>query len=295
MIGYGKTRVELEALITAKRKRWLRQTGDRTEEFRKNGCYEEESSLWGQVKEVYMQLQGGSKCAYCERKLEAVHYGKGEQAVDHFRPKGNVSAWPVPEEMVPLEIPFTAPPPAKKGYYLLVYHPFNYAAACNPCNSILKSDYFPIAGSYRFDGDDPAQLRDEHPYLIYPIGDFDSPPETLIEFYGITPRAVAAEGHDQHRALVTISFFHLGDADGRKNLFLERARLLIALFPQLEKMRQPASRQEQETARSLIESFTRPDTPHTNCCRSFVKLYGQSPLEARTRFHEAVELVSNSS
>ena len=295
MIQYRKSQAELETLIEAESAGWLKHAAARTATFRINGCYHEAGPIWSKVKPAYMRLQGGSKCAYCERKLESVDYGKGEQAVDHFRPKGSVKAWPEAKRLAQEGIPFAAAPPKGKGYYLLPYHPFNYAAACNPCNSILKKDYFPIAGSYQLDGDDPLQLVEEQPYVIYPIGDFDVAPEALIEFYGISPRPVASAGHDRHRALVTIEFFRLGDEAGRKNLFLERAQLLIALFPQLEKMHQPEPSQDRAAATSVVEACMRPTTPHANCCRSFKRLYDQSTTDAYEIYNAARRFVASTS
>jgi len=100
MIQYFVSRQKLEALIEAESPGWLSRAAARTAEFRNKGRYEEASSIWSQVKPVYMRFQGFSKCAYCERMLESIDYGKGEQAVEHFRPKRRVKAWPVPETLV---------------------------------------------------------------------------------------------------------------------------------------------------------------------------------------------------
>ena len=78
------------------RKGWLREAAKRTAQFKSDACYQEKSSIWSEVKPIYMRLQGDCKCAYCERKLESVTYGKGEQDVKHFRPKGNVCPWKLP-------------------------------------------------------------------------------------------------------------------------------------------------------------------------------------------------------
>jgi len=93
MIGYPISKTKLKALIGAKSATWLTRADALTEEFRRKGKYREKSTIWSEVKEIYMDLQGESKCAYCERKLEAVAHGKAEQDVEHFRPKGNVKAW----------------------------------------------------------------------------------------------------------------------------------------------------------------------------------------------------------
>ncbi len=179
-----------------------------------------------------MRLQGESKCAYCERKLESVRYGAGEQDVEHFRPKKGIRPWRAPVSLRDAGITITDPVGVDRGYYLLAYHPCNYAAACKPCNSALKRDYFPIAGAFQIAGGDPEALQDELPLLIYPLGTFDTDPEHLIEFYGLTPRPVVEEGHARCRALTTLTFFHLADPIGRKNLYRERGLILCALFPQ---------------------------------------------------------------
>ena len=281
MIQYAQSRNDLEALIEAESPGWLARASLRTEKFRWKQRYEEASTIWSQIKPVYMRLQGHAKCAYCERKLESVDYGKVEQDVEHFRPKGNVRCWRAPTHLVEQGIACTPVPPAGQGYYLLSYHLFNYASACKPCNSTLKKDYFPIAGAYSLHGEDPSQLVAERPYLIYPIGDFDIPAEALIEFYGISPRPVLMAGHDRNRALVTITFFGLDDETKRKNLFRERAMLLLALFPLLEETKGAVPEAIRVEAQELVEKCLAPDMAHANCCRSFKRLYDTNPQEAR--------------
>src|SRR4030088_1152429 len=93
MIRYAVTRQQLDQLIEDQSPGWLQKAGERTEQFRQLARYTEKSSIWSKVKPVYMRLQGDSKCAYCERKLESIDYGKGEQDVEHFRPKKGLKVW----------------------------------------------------------------------------------------------------------------------------------------------------------------------------------------------------------
>ncbi|MCI0422701.1 MAG: hypothetical protein L0387_38435 [Acidobacteria bacterium] len=295
MIRYPVTRKRLEELIEAESPGWLRRAAARTAIFRQQGFYEERSSIWSEVKPVYMKLQGGEKCAYCERKLEATDFGKGEQDVEHFRPKSSVKAWKAPQKLVDQGVIFTVAPPAGKGYYLLSYHVFNYSAACKPCNSALKKDCFPIAGPYQLNGEEPEKLLKEKSYLIYPLGSLDANPEDIIEFYGSSPRPVAKRGHKRNRARVTIEFFKLDDENKRKNLFRERAIIMLALFPQLEKMSGPASAAEKAKAKDVVDGFTRSNTAHANCARSFKRLFGSNPVEAKAVFEKAIQLVISSS
>jgi hypothetical protein len=292
MIRYDVSAIDLEQAIEKQSPGWIKKAADRTKAFKKKKKYSEKSSIWSAVKPAYMKLQGNSKCAYCERKLESVDLGKIEQDVEHFRPKGSVKPWKAPKALADEGVKFAKAPPVGKGYYLLPYHPFNYAAACKPCNSALKKDYFPIAGTYNLRGADPKSLRTERPYLIYPIGDVDDDAEKMIEFYGVSPRPVAKAGHARNRALVTIEFFKLDDADKRKNLLRERAIILVALCPQLEKMRGQASATEKTQAKSLVNSFMSSNMPHTNCARSFRRLFESNLSEARALAQVAAGLLA---
>ena len=211
--------------------------------------------------------------------------------IDYFRPKGNVKVWKAAKKLTDDGIAFTAAPTAGKGYHLLPYHPFNYASACKPCNSTLKKDHFPIGGTYNLDAENPATLTAEKPYLIYPIGDIDEDPEDVIEFHGLSPRPVAAGGHRRDRALVTIEFFKLDDADARKHLYRDRAILIMALFPLLEKTRQGSSAAK-TAAKSTVNGFLKPQLRHLNCARNFKKLHQQDSGEAEAIYNAAVKLMT---
>ncbi|MCX6381884.1 MAG: hypothetical protein NT023_20810 [Armatimonadetes bacterium] len=139
MIQYRISYQELTEKIEAEKPGWMERAKTKTVD---------DSAVWSEVKVVYMRIQGGSKCAYCERKMESESVGLGEQAVDHFRPKGRIQAWEAPQDLIDEGISFTAPPQDNKGYPALRYHVFNYAAACNPCNTILKKgNYSPYEKS----------------------------------------------------------------------------------------------------------------------------------------------------
>lgn len=294
MIRHSITEAKLRALITAKSSDWLDRAKARTIQFKKLGSYDERSSIWSEVKPVYMELQGESKCAYCERKLESVDYGKAEQDVEHFRPKGNVRPWKPSPGLKKLGLPLTPPVARGGGYYLLPYEIFNYGAACKPCNSALKSDKFPIAGKYRLKATNPAKMGAEKAYLVYPIGSIDEDPEALIEFEGASPRPrVQSQGYRRYRALVTIEFFALDDSVRRKNLFLERARLIDALFGQLETAATQGPRQG-HAARNVVD-YQSPKAPHSSCMRSFVRLYNSNRAQALALANAAADLIHSSS
>lgn len=292
MIGYKLSHKELEKLIEAHAPGWLARAKKRTADFVAAGKYSEASSIWSDVKVVYMRLQGEAKCIYCERKLESEANGLIEQDVEHFRPKGRVRRWQPPAELAAEGLSATDPGTNAPGYHRLPYHLFNYSAACKPCNSTLKSDCFPIAGNYKFNGSNPKTLVSERPLLIYPLGDFDDDPEDLIKFQGVSPQPVLAHGHGRNRALATITFFELGDPIKRKNLFRERAQIITALWHQLEAM---ANNPGDTVASDLVTDYQSDKAPHTNCARSFANLYQQDRLEAQAIYRAAAAFIRTSS
>jgi hypothetical protein len=293
MIAYRVTQTELEALIEAEAPGWMHRAAKRIDEFRQKGCYDETNSIWSEVKAVYMRLQGESKCAYCERKLERVDFGRVEQDVEHFRPKGNVRDWKLPQSLKNEGVRTTKVPAKNHGYYLLPYHPFNYSTTCKPCNSALKKDYFPIAGQYDLTGEDPAKLAREKPLLISPIGDFDDAAEQLIRFYGVSPQPASPNGYQRQRALVTIEFFKLDDESKRKNLLRERAIVIVALYPQLEKLMSGGTGPAKTMAQKLVDGFTSQKSAHTNCARSYRDLFNQNRTAATALFEMAVKLITS--
>lgn len=293
MIGYRCTRAGLEGLVEAAVPGWLARAAARTAAFEAAGTYEESASIWSEVKAVYMRLQGEAKCVYCERKLEGEERGKSEHDVEHFRPKSRVRAWKGSASLLAQGVAVKAPGARAPGYHRLPYHLFNYSAACKPCNSALKSDHFPIAGSYDFASNDPKALKREKPLLVYPLGDFDADPETLIRFHGVSPQPVKRSGHARHRALTTIEFFELDDPIRRKNLVRERAAVIIALFPQLEVL--AGNGPGQATARKIVTGFTAPRSAHANCARCFRDLHARDRPEALAVFDRAADFIETSS
>jgi len=294
MIRYSFTRAQIESAIEAEKPGWLADTQLRTAGFISRQKFDESSSIWSQVKAVYMWLQGGQKCAFCERKLESEEFGAGEQAVEHFRPKGRVMAWRAPAAVRSRNIQVTPVPRGTNGYYWLAYDPFNYSAACHPCNTSLKGDRFPISGAHLATGR-PEDMAEEQPLLIYPLGDFDDDPEDLIEFKGASPVPKHAGGRRFDRAFVTIEFFHLDDAVGRGNLFKERARIICAIQGALDVLGGQPSPTQRQRALLILQRFQQSNSPHANCARSFVRLAASDPQAAERLADAAAALDENSS
>ena len=159
----------------------------------------------------------------------------------------------------------------------------NYAVACKPCNSGLKKDYFPIAGDYDLNGEDPAEMGAERPWLFYPIGSGDIDPEEVISFRGIFPRSEHADPNLKQRGLATITFLGLDDVNARKNLLRDRAWIVVLLHGQLAK----ATDQGDAAARALAKSLLVSNSSHSNCARSFARLFQEVRAEADAVAEEA--------
>ena len=293
MIRIQVAREDLKQSIEAHVPGWLDNARSKTDDL-ENDPTLEVTSLWSPVKQVFTDLQT-SKCAFCEKKIEDQPI---EQDVEHFRPKNNVKRWPVPawmetDEDVQVSQPSSGSEP---GYRLLAYNFLNYAAACKTCNSTRKRDYFPIAGNTRkSDSKNPATMKGEKAYLIYPISDVDEDkPEDLIEFYGLSPRAKLASGFGRKRALVTIELFQLDDEGQRSYLFKRRAELIWILFKCLRQI-DSGNATEAAEGKTVADFLTSPSSEHTNCLKCFKVLYANKPLEAETIAQKALVYWTSSS
>jgi hypothetical protein len=285
MIRVATTAALLLAAIEAQRPGWSARAQARTEALAAGAADPEFSSLWSEIKEVYIKLQH-AKCVYCEKELEDQPI---EHDVEHYRPKKEVARWVVPPALARRGIVVKQPSGGSEpGYPLLAYHPLNYAASCKTCNSILKRSCFPIAGIRDPAGRDPHAMAGERPFLLYPIGDIDDDPEDLIEFAGLSPQAKGT-GFRRQRALVTIWLFDLN----RKWLQKDRAMEIMRYFLALERMkRSPRDRIVRDSER-IIRYMSSPSARHANCLRSFRRLYDADRAAAERIFRACTRLVES--
>lgn len=292
MIRYTVSLAELEAEIDAAVPTWRARAAERTAQFRQRGRYDETSSIWSEIKSVYMRRQH-SKCAYCERKLEGTPFGEIEHDVEHYRPKSSVKKWP-PKSWPPkgvgdglaLTYGFAVGDAWDEGYYLLAYHLQNYATACKVCNSVLKSNYFPIYGLRGPQQANPTELAAEQPLLIFPLGELDGDdPEELIAFEGLVPVPTHTAGLKSYRARVTIDFFVL---EQREHLREGRALKIRDLWLALSALDHADDESERTRFRTLIDRLQGPRSPHASCTRAFYRLCVRDRDAART-LYEAVE------
>jgi uncharacterized protein (TIGR02646 family) len=155
--------------------------------------------VWAGLKELLKQ-HGNQKCWYCESKDL-----RSDNAVDHFRPKGNVRD--------------TNPP--HDGYWWLAFDWRNYRFCCTFCNSIRtssqgsggKQDYFPLhdeAARARLEGD---RLAREYPMLIDPAVDGDPDLITFNESGEAIPADRDATSLRYRRAQTSIARYHLNHPD----------------------------------------------------------------------------------
>ncbi|HEX4962314.1 MAG TPA: hypothetical protein VF173_15870 [Thermoanaerobaculia bacterium] len=281
MIRYPVAPDDLRKLIEAESKTWLAEARQKTDAFRAVQQYAEKEGSWSLVKGAYMAVQHG-KCAYCERKSGQDKESKIEHDVEHFRPKSAVRAWPSPKGK--LKYSFSTGGPSPTGYYLLAYNIFNYAVACKKCNTIYKSDYFPVAGTARvLDQDDPRQLAGEEPFLIYPLGDLDDDPEDLITFQGLIAVPKHASGRQHDRGRVTIDFFKL---DLRDELLFQRAVLLKCLYWALDDLETAVNPKRRQAAQQTVDLALDPRSPHTSCARAFHGLFREDRAEADRQYEK---------
>lgn len=285
MIRYPDALEGIEAEIGAS---WLQKARERTSQFEMLGKYTEEYTdnqgikqklqpFWSAIKSIYVKRQHG-KCIYCESQIERDDHSLVQWDLEHFRPKGNVRVWPPDEPSLILKYGHLSTGSAAPGYYMLAYAPANYAAACKTCNSIHKSDYFPIAGNRIQAGSDPASYAAEDAYLIYPIGSNDIDPSDLITFDGAkaVPKYGKTEDAAKHlRANIIIDFFELN----REWLERQRAKwLCMTVWPWIKL----ADNADPDALLYLRYGKTQP-CPYANCTACFIDLCTTNRVEAQAK------------
>jgi len=284
MIRYPVDRQKLLNLIQAKKASWLSDAQARTAAYAQSKDYTGGAEFWGDIKQVYIDLQH-EKCAYCETKLQGRILASKVHEVEHFRPKSSIKAWPDRKRKYwkdfPAHILTSGAHP--KGYYLLAYHPYNYAIACTRCNSTLKSNYFPVRGSRNVTLADPAKGASEDALLIFPLMDIDDDPSNLIEFDGVlaVPRHAAGALHE--RAVTTIWFFQLNHED----LTIRRAEMIGLLWNALEQARTATDPEDQRFAQDTVEQACSARAQFSSCMASFRRLYGMNRERAREKAVQA--------
>lgn len=293
MIRYAITKAELEAAIEAEKPGWLAEAKQKTSAFRKAKDFNEpaEQNSWSDIKGAYMKLQH-NKCAYCERVLGSLQFGKIEHDVEHFRPKNAIKAWPTAKMKTSrgLNYTFATGDAADNGYYLLAYHILNYTTACKTCNTSLKSNYFPIAGARNIASSDFRKLKQEAAFLLYPLGKLDENPEDLITFEGVIPVPKIKTGVAYQRARITIDFFALT----RDDLLQRRARILQHLWLAFQTLEDPqVTAQRKQLAQRIIDLGISAKSEQSACARAFLQLCRQDRNLAEVYVEQAAQYLNS--
>lgn len=252
-----------------------------------NGQFPE---LWTDIKGVYITLQH-SKCAYCETVVGGAA-GRVEFDVEHYRPKSRVQPWTVPAGLVGQKIQVA--PNDAAGYHLLPYSIWNYAVSCKTCNTAYKGDRFPTAAAPVKGSAAAKVLKAEKAYLVYPIGSRDTDPQKLIGFHGVSLYALAKSGFPRQRALVTIAFFGLDDADRRGDIFKARAGVILAVG-MCRQLMTSATAATQAKLQKRLDAFLSPAAQHSACAQAFNALWDNDPALAADFMDEADTLFQSSS
>jgi hypothetical protein len=155
----------------------------------------EHSDVWGLFKDALRALSHG-KCWYCE-SIDA----RADNAVDHYRPKGNVR---------------DATPP-HRGYWWIAFDWRNYRFSCTYCNSIRKSaetiggkqDYFPLFDESARAQSESDSIDDELPLLLDPTKMTDVRLIAFSEDGGVGPAVGERRGREYKGALESAQRYHL--------------------------------------------------------------------------------------
>jgi len=270
MIRYPVDWNKLEAMVKARLPTWLNRAKIRTRTLVVSKSYAEKSSIWSEVKPIFMQLQA-NKCVFCERRLEGLDATTIEHDLEHFRPKSDVGIWPPRDGNLSPYVLFTGAA-APAGYYWLAYELQNYAVSCKTCNTTYKDSAFPISGKRGAPTASITQLNiQESPYLCYPLGDADEDPRNIITFNGLVPVPIAPTGRLNARARVIIDFFNLA---GREELRIGRAETISQLAKHLaEQADSGLTEGKRRRAADRAEAMQLPGSPHSRCAEAFAELW----------------------
>ena len=269
MIRYPIPAAELIERIRTLQPNWLKKAELRTQSYQAAQGYTGGTEFWGDIKDVYIDLQH-EKCAYCETWLQGKAHASKVHEVEHFRPKSSVKPWPNRKKQAWRDFPagITTGAGHDKGYYALAYNPFNYAIACTRCNSSLKSNHFPVRGQRQIDTVDPSAASEDH-LLVYPISTIDDDPRALIYFEGVLAVPAHTSGPLHERALTTIWFFDLNHQD----LTTRRAGRIVHLWLALKMQRLADSEEDRKAAATTVAKMLGETAEFSACLNDFARLY----------------------
>ncbi len=255
---------QVDALVPT----WHSRAKRRSAKINKKAVYEEKTSIWSEVKPIFMYLQQ-NRCVYCDRFIANSEVGSVEHDLEHYRPKGRVT-----EE----DGSYT------RGYYWLAYDLENFSVACKTCNQGLKKDSFPIAGTR---GTVPTAIsslnQTELPLLLFPLVDN---PDEFLTFNGVTPTPKFKRGLKHQRAQVTIDFFRLADTE-REELHDARSLALVLLWQAVRNSELSTDAAELQRNLEFVETMCSPVFPHSMCTKAFYLLIKSDRIKAEEFYLKA--------
>jgi len=180
---------------------WLQAAGDALRAVssaapeQRSAVIKDHDHVWGLFKDALRELSY-NKCWYCE-SIDA----RSDNAVDHYRPKGNVKG---------------ANPP-HQGYWWLAFVWKNYRFSCTYCNSIRKSaettggkqDYFPLFDEAARARTDADSIDDELPLLLDPTKMTDVKLIAFSEDGDVGPVATERDRREYKGATESAVRYHL--------------------------------------------------------------------------------------
>jgi len=203
--------------------------------------------VWKELKDQLREISHG-KCWYCESTDP-----RTDNAVDHYRPKGNVK---------------NADPP-HQGYWWLAFDWHNYRFSCTYCNSIRKSattaggkqDYFDLWDEAKRAKTDQDFLDNEIPLLIDPTSALDTRLIAFAEDGTVGPAVSEREDLLKHAVgKVTIKRYHLDHPilNEKRYAVLKQVRDWIEEADRnLERFARERNGQSRSTASSRIDDAAR--------------------------------------
>lgn len=223
----------------------------------RKAVFKQYGDVWSDLKEELRKLSN-KKCWYCE-SIDA----RSDNAVDHFRPKGNVKG---------------ADPP-HGGYWWLAFKCENYRFACTYCNSPRsgggKADNFPLVDENKRARKNTDYIDDEDPLLLDPTNPLDPP---LLAF-GDDGRAGAAANAgtvDFEKGMRTVKCYNLNQVD-LVELRLARIQQVRSWVSEADKQLQRANAghgvQYRNSATAMIRNIMAAladDQPYSTAVRHFL-------------------------
>jgi uncharacterized protein (TIGR02646 family) len=228
--------------------------------------------VWKDLKEA-LRLLSYEKCWYCE-SIDP----RSDNAVDHYRPKGNVKAAKPPHD----------------GYWWLAFNWMNYRFSCTYCNSIRssggvsggKQDYFPL-----WDEEKRARTQDEIEYelplLLDPTKATDVRLIAFSEDGSVGPALDEAHEFEYRMADETIKRYHLKHqllvefrAARLKEVrgWVENADKYLARYT---RNRQPPDRVTANEFLDLVTTAVSPRAPYSTAVKHL--LAGMAPSSEASR------------